>query len=111
VGHAYRGAVIAGPNGSRLPSLVYISALAPAKGETVADVFYRAKPHPRAPNLQPEAHELIWMPEGAFANAVKASPDQTALCILIGCICGDRNRHPLRPQARLRSSRPASASA
>jgi pimeloyl-ACP methyl ester carboxylesterase len=55
--------------------------LAPAEGETVADVFYRAKPHPEAPNLQPDAHGVIWMPEGSFARAVahKASPDQTTI--------------------------------
>jgi pimeloyl-ACP methyl ester carboxylesterase len=81
VGHAYGGAVIAGPNDNRVRSLVYIAALAPAEGETVADVFYRAKPHTEAPNLQPDAHGLIWMPEGGFAHAVahKASPDQTAI--------------------------------
>lgn len=80
-GHAYGGAVIAGPNDSRVRSLVYIAALAPAEGETVADMFYRAKPHPEAPILKPDAHGLIWMPEGGFAHAVahKASPDQTAI--------------------------------
>jgi pimeloyl-ACP methyl ester carboxylesterase len=80
-GHAYAGAVIAGPNDDRVRSLVYIAALAPAKGETVADVFYRAKPHPEAPNLQPDVDGLIWMPEGGFADAVahKASPDLTTI--------------------------------
>jgi pimeloyl-ACP methyl ester carboxylesterase len=81
VGHAYGGAVIAGPKDDRVRSLVYIAALAPAEGETVADVFYRATPHPEAPSLQPDAHGLIWMPEGGFARAVahKASSDQTAI--------------------------------
>jgi pimeloyl-ACP methyl ester carboxylesterase len=81
VGHAYAGAVIAGPGDSRVKSLVYIAALAPAEGETVADVFYRTKPHPEAPHLQPDAHGLIWMPEGGFAHAVahRASPDETAI--------------------------------
>jgi hypothetical protein len=62
-------------------SLVYVAALAPAEGETVAEVFYRAQPHPAAPKLQPDAHGLIWMPEGGFAQAVvhKASPDQTTI--------------------------------
>ena len=46
-GHAYAGAVIAGANDDRVKSLVYVAALAPAEGETVADVFYRAQPHPR----------------------------------------------------------------
>ena len=36
---------------------------------------------PEAPHLQPDAHGLIWMPEGGFAHAVahKASPDQTTI--------------------------------
>ena len=81
VGHAYGGAVIAGPDDSRVKSLVYIAALAPAEGETVADVFYRTKPHPEAPDLQPDAHGLIWIPEGGFAHALahNASPDQTTI--------------------------------
>jgi pimeloyl-ACP methyl ester carboxylesterase len=80
-GHAYGGAVIAGPNDDRIKSLVYVAALAPAEGETVADVFYRAKPHPEAPNLKRDANGLIWMPVGGFARAVahKASPDQTTI--------------------------------
>jgi pimeloyl-ACP methyl ester carboxylesterase len=80
-GHAYGGAVIAGPNDDRVKSLVYIAALAPAEGETVAGVFYRAQPHPAAPKLQPDAHGFIWMPKGGFDDAVahKASPDQTTI--------------------------------
>jgi pimeloyl-ACP methyl ester carboxylesterase len=81
VGHAYGGAVIAGLNDSRISSLVYIAALAPAERETAADVFYRAKPHPKAPYLAPDAHGFIWMPPGGFAHAVahNASADQTAI--------------------------------
>jgi pimeloyl-ACP methyl ester carboxylesterase len=81
VGHAYAGAVIAGPKHDRIRSLVYIAALAPAEAETVADVFYRATAHPQAPQLQPDAHGWIWMPEGGFASAVahEASPDQNAI--------------------------------
>ncbi len=80
-GHAYAGAVIAGAKSDRVKSLVYIAALAPAEGETVADVFHRAKPHPQAPDLQPDAHGLLWMPEGSFAHAVahEASSDQTTI--------------------------------
>ena len=77
-GHAYGGAVIAGLNDDRVKSLVYVAALAPADNETVADVFYRAKPHPEAPHLQPDADGFIWMPAGGFGRAVahKASPDR-----------------------------------
>ncbi len=80
-GHAYAGAVIAGAKDDRVKSLVYVAALAPVEGETVAEVFYRAKPHPEAPHLEPDADGLIWMPEGGFANAVahKASPHQTTI--------------------------------
>jgi pimeloyl-ACP methyl ester carboxylesterase len=68
-GHAYAGAVIAGAKEDRVRSLVYIAALAPAEGETVADVFYREKPHAEAPQLQPDANGLIWMPDEGFQNA------------------------------------------
>ena len=80
-GHAYGGAVIAGLRNSRVRALVYVAALAPAEGETVADVFYRSKPHPEAPHLEPNAHGFIWMPEGGFAHAVAhhASPDQITI--------------------------------
>ncbi|MDR6290719.1 pimeloyl-ACP methyl ester carboxylesterase [Inquilinus ginsengisoli] len=69
VAHAYAGAVIAGTRNEKVRSLVYIAALAPDEGETVADVFYRAEPHPQAPKLAPDDHGLIWLPEGAFAAA------------------------------------------
>jgi pimeloyl-ACP methyl ester carboxylesterase len=78
VGHAYAGAVIAGPTDERIKALVYIAAFAPGDGETVAQVFYREKPHPEAPHLEPDRHGFIWMPEEGFRNAVahKASADQ-----------------------------------
>ena len=81
VGHAYAGAVIAAAHDDRVKSLVYIAALAPDEGETVADVFYRTAPHPKAPQLAPDAYGLIWMPEEGFGCAVahKASPDQLAI--------------------------------
>jgi pimeloyl-ACP methyl ester carboxylesterase len=81
VGHAYAGAVIAVAHDDRVKSLVYIAALAPDEGETVADVFYRTAPHPEAPKLVPDAYGLIWMPEEGFGCAVahRASPDQIAI--------------------------------
>jgi pimeloyl-ACP methyl ester carboxylesterase len=81
VGHAYAGAVIAGPADDRIKALVYISALAPGERETVAQVFYREPPHPEAPYLAPDAHGFIWMPADGFRKAVahKASADQTAI--------------------------------
>jgi pimeloyl-ACP methyl ester carboxylesterase len=81
VAHAYAGAVIAAVRDDRVKSLVYVAALAPDEGETVADVFYRATPHPMAPQLAPDAHGFIWMPEEGFAHAVahNASKDQLAV--------------------------------
>jgi pimeloyl-ACP methyl ester carboxylesterase len=58
VGHAYAGAVIAATRSEKVQSLVYIAALAPDEGETVADVFYRAEPHTKAPKLVPD--NLCW---------------------------------------------------
>jgi pimeloyl-ACP methyl ester carboxylesterase len=69
VGHAYAGAVIAAAQSEKIKSLVYIAALAPAEGETVADVFNRTEPHPMAPKLAPDSHGFIWLPDGAFAAA------------------------------------------
>jgi pimeloyl-ACP methyl ester carboxylesterase len=81
VGHAYGGAVIAAARQDRVKALVYIAALAPDEGETVAGVFYRAEPHQKAPRLAPDAHGFLWMPEEGFANGVahKASSDQTTI--------------------------------
>jgi pimeloyl-ACP methyl ester carboxylesterase len=79
--HAYAGAVIAASTNERVQSLVFIAALAPDEGETVADVFYRDKPHPQAPQLAADAHGFIWMPQEAFGTAFSqhASPERAAL--------------------------------
>ena len=45
--------VIAATRDEKVKALVYVAALAPDEGETVADVFYRAEPHPQAPSLRP----------------------------------------------------------
>jgi pimeloyl-ACP methyl ester carboxylesterase len=80
-GHAYGGAVIAGIRDQRVKSLVYVAALAPDEGETVAQVFYRDESHPEAPKLTPDKHDFIWMPEDGFGRAVahKASTDRTRI--------------------------------
>ena len=69
VGHAYAGAVIGATRSERVRGLVYVAALAPDEGETVADVFYRTDPHPLAPRLAPDANGLIWLPDEAFPTA------------------------------------------
>ena len=58
VGHAYSGAVIAAVREDRVKSLVYIAALAPDEGETVAKVFYRDPKPPESPKLAPDSHGL-----------------------------------------------------
>src|ERR1700728_4827488 len=68
-GHAYAGAVIAAVSYAKVKSLVYIAALAPDQGETVAQVFYRDEPHAQAPHVETDAHCFIWMPEDGFHNA------------------------------------------
>jgi pimeloyl-ACP methyl ester carboxylesterase len=94
-GHAYAGAVIAGPviasssiagsGAARIEALVYVAAVAPAQGETVATVFYHEPPHPLAPRLTPDAHGFIWMLQEGFANAVahNASSDQNAVMFAV----------------------------
>ncbi len=79
-GHAYAGAVIGATDEKRVKSLVYVSALAPDEGETVAQVFYRNPSHPEAPKLAPDSHGFIWMSDDGFRRAVahKASLDQTS---------------------------------
>ena len=81
-GHAYAGAVIATANDERVKALVYVAALAPDEGETVAQVFYKDETHAKAPQLAPDADGFIWMPDEGFANAFaqNASAEQIALC-------------------------------
>jgi pimeloyl-ACP methyl ester carboxylesterase len=81
VGHAYAGAVIATTNDERVKALVYVAALAPDEGETVAQVFYKDDTHPKAPQLAPDADGFIWMPDEGFANAFaqNATEEQLAL--------------------------------
>jgi pimeloyl-ACP methyl ester carboxylesterase len=69
VGHAYAGAVIAAMNQDRVRALVFIAALAPDEGETVGEVFFRDGQHADAPQLAPDMHGFIWMPEGGFGRA------------------------------------------
>jgi len=80
-GHAYAGAVIGATRNPKVKALVYVTALAPTEAETVADIFYRNEPHPKAPKLAPDNHGLIWLPEAAFAEAFaqNASQDEQAV--------------------------------
>ena len=81
-GHAYAGAVIGATRSEKVKALVYVAALAPDEGETVADVFYRAEPHPQAPKLAPDDHGLIYLPEAAFAAAFAQNASAEELAVL-----------------------------
>jgi pimeloyl-ACP methyl ester carboxylesterase len=85
VGHAYSGAVIAAVREERVKSLVYIAALAPDEGETVAKVFYLDPKPPESPKLAPDSHGFIWIPDGGFRQAVahKASAEQTSIATAV----------------------------
>lgn len=101
-GHAYGGAVIGSTRAANVKALVYAAALAPDEGETAGDVFYRAEPHPRAPQLAPDRHGLIWVPEEAFATAIAqdATPEELTVLnavqrpISVACI-GEPTKQPL----------------
>ncbi len=82
VGHAYAGAVIGATRSEKVKALVYVAALAPEEGETVADVFTRGAPHPQAPKLAPDAHGLIYLPEAAFAAAFAQNATKAELAVL-----------------------------
>jgi pimeloyl-ACP methyl ester carboxylesterase len=81
-GHAYAGGVIAATRSDKVKALVYVAALAPDEGETVADVFSRGKPHPQAPKLAPDAHGLIYLPEAAFSTAFAQNAAKEELAVL-----------------------------
>jgi pimeloyl-ACP methyl ester carboxylesterase len=93
-GHAYAGGVVGATSHPRINALVYVAALAPDEGETVADVFYRDPPHPQAPELKPDNDGWIWLPDNAFptAFAQHATADDHALLaavqrpIAVACI-------------------------
>jgi len=82
VGHAYAGGVIGSLRDEKIEALVYVAALAPDEGETVADVFYRAQPHPQAPKLAPDRDGWIWLPDEAFENAFAQNASAEELAVL-----------------------------
>lgn len=81
-GHAYAGAVIGATRSDKVRALVYVAALAPDESETVADVFYRSQLHPQAPQLAPDSHGLIYLPDAAFAAAFAQNAAAEELAVL-----------------------------
>lgn len=80
-GHAYAGGVIGATHHPCVKALVYVAALAPDEGETVADVFYRNPPHAQAPELKADRDGWIWLPDKAFGQAFahNATADECAV--------------------------------
>ena len=91
-GHAYAGAVIGATRSEKVKALVYVAALAPDEGETVADVFYRGAPHPHAPKLAPDAHGWIYLPESAFPAAFAQNASEEELAVLAAVPAADLAR-------------------
>lgn len=92
VAHSYAGAVItaAGTGNPQVKALVYIAAIVPDETETVGALFQRAEPQPNTrPQLAPDADGYLWLPPGAFADAVApdAPKNETALMEI--------NQHPI----------------
>jgi pimeloyl-ACP methyl ester carboxylesterase len=85
VGHAYSGAVIATAQEDRVKSLVYVTALAPDEGETVAKVFYHDEASPEQPKMVADSNGYVWMPDDAFSRALahKASADQARIAAAV----------------------------
>jgi pimeloyl-ACP methyl ester carboxylesterase len=83
--HAYGGAVIAAVDDERVKALVYVAALAPDEGETVAQVFNRDEKHSLSPQLAPDPDGFIWMPDDGFKNAFSqnATAEQIAVCAAV----------------------------
>jgi hypothetical protein len=77
--------VIGATKNQRVKLLVYVAALAPDEGQTVAEVFYREPPHAQAPRLAPDEGGFIWMPPEGFeyAFAQDATPDLKAILLSI----------------------------
>ncbi|HEY1779271.1 MAG TPA: alpha/beta hydrolase [Roseiarcus sp.] len=81
-GHAYAGGIIGATRSEKVKALVYVAALAPEEGETVADVFTRGTPHPQAPKLTPDAHGWLYLPATAFAAAFAQNASREELAVL-----------------------------
>jgi len=79
-GHTYAGAVIATAHDERVKALVYVAALAPDEGETVAQVFYKDELIHRRRNLRRIQTALSGCPtKGSRTPLLNATHEQIAL--------------------------------
>jgi pimeloyl-ACP methyl ester carboxylesterase len=102
VARAYAGAVIAANTSERVQSLVFIAALAPDEGETVAEVFYRGKPHPQAPQLAPDVHGNDLDTTGGICNRFLSAciPRMPALFVATRCRMHSRESSKARLESK-----------
>ncbi len=81
--HSYGGAVITGAASGqpKVKALAFIAAIVQDERETVGELFHRAEPHPKAPQLVPDENGFLWMSMDGFANAVahEATSEEIAL--------------------------------
>jgi pimeloyl-ACP methyl ester carboxylesterase len=99
VGHAYAGAVIGSVRNDKVKALVFVAALAPDTGETVADVFYRNEKHPDAPEMAPDQRGFIWMPDAGskrHLHRMRVSPRRRLMQRCSGHYPWNASRRPLR---------------
>jgi pimeloyl-ACP methyl ester carboxylesterase len=92
IAHSYAGAVITagGAGNPQVKALVYIAAIVPDEGEAVGALFQRAEPQPNTrPQLAPDADGFLWLPPGAFANAVAPSASKEEIALM------EINQHPI----------------
>lgn len=83
VAHAYAGAVIGAITQDRVRSLVFISALSPDEGETVAQIFYRDKPRRRRRNSPPTVMVSSGCRTTGLARPGASMPDPSRLRSLL----------------------------
>src|ERR1700686_5192177 len=81
VGHSYGGAVITeAGNDPKVAALVYITAFAPDKGESVATLIKNPAPGAPVPPILPPREGFLYLDKAKFAAsfAADAKPDLTA---------------------------------
>lgn len=80
VGHSWGGAVITETGMSpNVAALVYVSALAPDAGESVADLQQHGPTSPGMQGARPDSNGLLWFDTASYRDALAADvPDERA---------------------------------
>ena len=77
VGHAYAGAVIGATRSEKVKALVYVAALAPEEGETVADVFYPRRAAPAGAEARAGRARADLSARGRLRRRVRPKRDES----------------------------------